>query len=87
MLVNFPVFHTQKVERIDPRFSNAFGEYKPEFFSKSYGFINNMRENEVKTLEEQLKTETDSEERAKIKIVLQRLVIKFFIFVTKTKLF
>ena len=78
-----PVFHTQKVERIDPRFSNAFGEYKPEFFSKSYGFINNMRENEVKTLEEQLKTETDSEEREKIKIVLQRLVIKFFIFVTK----
>jgi hypothetical protein len=42
-----------------------------------------MRENEVKTLEEQLKTETDSEEREKIKIVLQRLVIKFFIFVTK----
>jgi hypothetical protein len=41
-----------------------------------------MRENEVKTLEEQLKTETDSEERAKIKIVLQRLVIIFFIFVT-----
>ena len=80
-----PIFQTQKHERIDPRFSNAFGEYKPDFFSKTYGFINDMRENETKILEERLKEETDSEERTKIKIALQRLVNNTLI-ITKNKL-
>jgi ribosomal RNA-processing protein 36 len=42
------VFQTQKRELIDPRFNSAFGEYKPENFRKSYGFIKDMRENEKK---------------------------------------
>jgi ribosomal RNA-processing protein 36 len=69
------VFHAEKVERIDPRFSNAFGEYKPDYFSKNYEFINDMRENEIKVLEEQMKQEPDSQERNKIKLATQRLVI------------
>lgn len=78
-----PVFQTQKIERIDPRFSNAFGEYKPEFFTKSYGFIDEMRENEVKLLDQQFKDETDPEEKAKIKIAIQRLVSNILIFFDK----
>ncbi len=36
-------FQLKKKEVIDPRFNSAFGEYKPEFFRKRYGFINDMR--------------------------------------------
>ena len=34
-----------------------------------------MRENEIKVLEEQMKQEPDSQERNKIKLATQRLVI------------
>lgn len=37
----------KKQEFIDPRFSSAFGEYKPDLFRKSYGFINDIRMNET----------------------------------------
>jgi ribosomal RNA-processing protein 36 len=37
------IFQVKKKEVIDPRFNSAFGEYKPEFFRKRYGFINDMR--------------------------------------------
>lgn len=42
------VFQATKKESIDPRFNSAFGEYKPEFFRKSYSFINDIRTNEKK---------------------------------------
>ena len=38
------IFQAKKREVIDPRFNSAFGEYKPEFFRKRYGFINEMRQ-------------------------------------------
>lgn len=41
------VFQVKKQERIDPRFSAAIGEYKPEIFRKQYGFVNDMRKNEI----------------------------------------
>ena len=37
------VFQVKKREIIDPRFSSAFGEYKPDLFRKSYSFVNDMR--------------------------------------------
>ncbi len=40
------VFQAKKREIIDPRFSSAFGEYKPDVFRKSYGFVNDMRQRE-----------------------------------------
>lgn len=40
------VFQVSKKEYIDPRFNPAIGEYKPEVFRKSYGFVNEMRLNE-----------------------------------------
>ena len=41
------VFQTKtKHEAIDPRFSSAFGEYKPELFRKSYSFIHDLRHKE-----------------------------------------
>lgn len=40
------VFQAKKREPIDPRFSQAIGEYKPEVFRKRYGFINDMRKSE-----------------------------------------
>ena len=37
------IFQSKKKEFVDPRFSSAFGEYKPELFRKSYSFINDIR--------------------------------------------
>ena len=37
------VVPVKKQEFIDPRFSSAFGEYKPDRFRKSYGFIHDLR--------------------------------------------
>ena len=41
------IMPVKKQEFIDPRFSSAFGEYQPERFRKSYGFINDIRMNET----------------------------------------
>lgn len=40
------IFQVDKKERIDPRFNQAIGIYKPEVFRKRYGFVNDMRLNE-----------------------------------------
>jgi ribosomal RNA-processing protein 36 len=41
------VFNVKKQELIDPRFNSALGEYRPEVFRKQYGFVNDMRKNEI----------------------------------------
>ena len=46
MPIHRNIFQVKKREIIDPRFNSAFGEYKPEFFRKQYGFIHEMRKNE-----------------------------------------
>ncbi|CAF0924401.1 unnamed protein product [Brachionus calyciflorus] len=67
------VFQAKKKEFIDPRFNPALGEYKPEVFRKRFGFINEMRENERKMLQEELKKEEDPVRRDQIKAALTRL--------------
>ena len=49
------IFQSKKKEFIDPRFSSAFGEYKPELFRKSYGFINDIRLREKDVIFKKLK--------------------------------
>jgi ribosomal RNA-processing protein 36 len=44
------IFQVKKRECIDPRFSSAFGEYKPELFRKSYSFINDIRQREKEVI-------------------------------------
>lgn len=63
----------KKQEFIDPRFSSAFGEYKPELFRKSYSFVHDMRLSEKEELGKQLKEEDDPEKKEQIKSALTRL--------------
>ncbi len=44
------IFQVKKREIIDPRFNSAYGEYKPELFRKSYGFINDIRKREIEVI-------------------------------------
>jgi hypothetical protein len=37
------IFETKKRESIDPRFNSAFGDYNPNVFRKTYGFLHEMR--------------------------------------------
>ncbi len=41
------IFQVKKQELIDPRFSAAMGEYRPEVFRKQYGFVNDMRKRDL----------------------------------------
>jgi ribosomal RNA-processing protein 36 len=41
------IFQAKKREFIDPRFSSAMGEYRPEVFRKQYAFVNDMRKRDV----------------------------------------
>lgn len=34
----------------DPRFDSLSGEYKPEVFEKTYGFLNDLRKNEKEVM-------------------------------------
>jgi ribosomal RNA-processing protein 36 len=41
------IFQAPRQEFIDPRFSSAMGEYRPEVFRKQYSFVNDMRKRDV----------------------------------------
>lgn len=59
----------------DPRFDGNCGEFDRQKFKEDYSFVNEIREKEITELKEQLrKLKSDqSEEKEKIKLVLQRM--------------
>lgn len=58
----------------DPRFDSKCGEYDRQKFRQDYGFIADIRENELGELKKQLKDKSLSdEERKKIKLLIQRM--------------
>ena len=50
------VVETPKIVARDPRFLPTTGEFKPEAFQKSYGFLTDAHKTELQTLRENLKT-------------------------------
>ena len=59
--------------RRDPRFEEASGEFNNVFFSKSFSFVDEMRENEIKAVQEALKKEKSQKEKDKLRKVLVNL--------------
>ncbi|KAJ2920362.1 hypothetical protein MD484_g194, partial [Candolleomyces efflorescens] len=49
------VVEVPKIVARDPRFLPMSGDFKPEVFSKSYGFLNDAHKTELQTLKEHLK--------------------------------
>ena len=59
--------------RRDPRFEEASGDFNNVFFSTSFSFVDEMRENEVKAVNEALKKEKSQKEKDKLRKVLVNL--------------
>jgi len=57
----------------DPRFDSLCGTFNEKAFKNSYAFINKLRENDLKTLQKELKETTDLKAIKKIKYLIQRL--------------
>lgn len=57
----------------DPRFDSMCGEYDEKSFRENFKFITNMRRNEKKQLEKELKDTEDPERVKQIKLLVQRL--------------
>ncbi|XP_071651156.1 ribosomal RNA processing protein 36 homolog [Temnothorax longispinosus] len=63
----------KKVVSRDPRFDSLCGTFDEKAFRHSYAFINKLRENDLKTLQKELKETTDLKAIKKIKYLIQRL--------------
>lgn len=63
----------KKVISRDPRFDSLCGTFDKKAFKHSYAFINKLRENDLKTLQKELKETTDLKTIKKIKYLIQRL--------------
>lgn len=63
----------KKVVSRDPRFDSLCGTFDEKAFRHSYAFINKLRENDLKTLQKELKEATDLKIIKKIKYLIQRL--------------
>ncbi|KAJ7341198.1 hypothetical protein JRQ81_005030 [Phrynocephalus forsythii] len=62
----------KKVPR-DPRFDDLSGEYKPEVFEKTYGFLNDIRKKEKEMVQKQLKKSRNTEQKNKLEQLLKRM--------------
>ncbi|XP_060796604.1 ribosomal RNA processing protein 36 homolog [Neoarius graeffei] len=57
----------------DPRFDDLSGEFKPEVFSQTYRFINNIRQREAKMVKKRLKKVKSDAKKEELKSFLKRL--------------
>ncbi|XP_071996021.1 ribosomal RNA processing protein 36 homolog [Engystomops pustulosus] len=57
----------------DPRFDDLSGEFKPEIFHKTYGFIDDIKKNEKKILEKKLKKMRNPEAKQRVQQLLRRM--------------
>ncbi|XP_012536645.2 ribosomal RNA processing protein 36 homolog [Monomorium pharaonis] len=67
------LIQVKKVIARDPRFDSLCGTFDEKAFRHSYAFINELRENDLKTLQKELKETTDPKTVKKIKYLIQRL--------------
>ncbi|XP_077285089.1 ribosomal RNA processing protein 36 homolog [Arctopsyche grandis] len=57
----------------DPRFDSLCGTYNPKGFKRSYGFLTDVRVEELKTLKKELKNTVNPEQQEHIKYLIQRM--------------
>ncbi|NXX77528.1 RRP36 protein, partial [Urocolius indicus] len=62
----------KKVHR-DPRFDDLSGEYKPEIFTKTYSFLDNIKKQEKEMVQKQLKKCRNVEQKEKLQQLLNRM--------------
>nr|XP_022334422.1 ribosomal RNA processing protein 36 homolog isoform X1 [Crassostrea virginica]XP_022334423.1 ribosomal RNA processing protein 36 homolog isoform X1 [Crassostrea virginica]XP_022334424.1 ribosomal RNA processing protein 36 homolog isoform X2 [Crassostrea virginica] len=62
----------KKVTR-DPRFDDLSGEYREELFSRSYGFLDDIKSREREKVQKSLKKEKDPEKKQELQYLLNRM--------------
>ncbi|XP_032663284.1 ribosomal RNA processing protein 36 homolog [Odontomachus brunneus] len=67
------VVKIKKVLNRDPRFDSLCGTFDEKVFKRSYGFLSELRENDLNALKKKLKQTTDPKILKKIKYLIQRL--------------
>lgn len=67
------VIHVKKNIPRDPRFDTLCGTFDEKLFKKSYGFLHDLRKNDLEALKEELKNATEPKAIKKIKYLIQRL--------------
>lgn len=63
----------KKVVARDPRFDSLCGTFNEKAFKHSYAFINDLKKNDLQTLQNELKEAADPKTKKKIKYFIQRL--------------
>lgn len=66
----FPVFH---FFHLCSRFDSLCGTYNAKAFKRSYSFISDIKQNELKVLQKELRAEEDPERQEQIKYLIQRM--------------
>ncbi|KZC06497.1 PREDICTED: ribosomal RNA processing protein 36 homolog [Dufourea novaeangliae] len=67
------IIHAKKNIPRDPRFDSLCGTFKEKEFKKAYGFLSDVKENDVKKLKKELEETEDPKMIKKIKYLIQRL--------------
>ncbi|CAK9822465.1 Ribosomal RNA processing protein 36 homolog [Anthophora retusa] len=67
------IVHVKKNIPRDPRFDGLCGTFDQKQFKKTYGFLSEMKENDLKELKKQLELTEDPKMIKKIKYLIQRL--------------
>ncbi|XP_017891324.1 ribosomal RNA processing protein 36 homolog [Ceratina calcarata] len=67
------VVHVKKQIPRDPRFDSLCGTFDPKRFKKNYGFLNDVKQNDLRKLKEQLKETNDPKMIQKIQYLKRRL--------------
>lgn len=62
----------KKVTR-DPRFDDLSGDYREELFSRSYGFLNDIKHREREKVEKSVKKEKNPEKKKELQFLLNRM--------------
>ncbi|CAG8478269.1 12034_t:CDS:2 [Acaulospora morrowiae] len=63
-------------KRRDPRFDNLSGKFNEDLFEKSYNFLNEYKDSEIKELQDRISKEKDPEEIEKLRQLLSKLQSK-----------
>lgn len=67
------VIHAKKNFPRDPRFDNLCGTFNPKIFKKTYEFLSDIKQTDLKTLKTKLQETKDPKMIRKIKYLIQRL--------------
>ncbi|KAJ8378827.1 hypothetical protein AAFF_G00233960 [Aldrovandia affinis] len=68
------VVHVKKSVLRDPRFDDLSGEYKPEIFEQTYGFIQDLKRKEMQVVQKRLRSVKSAKKKEQLELLLKRMV-------------